>query len=307
MLLLDKWSVHDDFYRHKDLTDSELYTFTYYYDKFKRVATSRFNWEFDDSYKHLGKLIESYLWDRGNCIIFNHPLVGWMVTDCNIISYDVNGYPNKFRPVYNVINSGISDYRPVLNRYNMDVPFNNNEHCVYITDTKDYMIRSKKCIPLIYDIVDTKEAIRTQVFNQNAPLFAIATTEKDKTLCKSVMIGTGKNQKMYLVDDDITKNLKVLNLDSPFNIEALVNYIHEIENEILEYLSVDCTQVFQKKERMITDEVESNNEILQTLYMDCYIPRKYGSDCLNMAGLINSIEVKDFNAGDNDDTEVTEY
>ena len=308
LIMVEYWTVHDEFYRHKDLTQSELFTFTYYYEKFKRVATSRFNWEFDDMFKHLGQLIESYLWDRGQCIVFKHPLVGWMVTDCNVTSYDVNARPNKFRPVYNVVNVGISDYRPILNRYDMNGDFNESEHAIYITDTKDYLIRSKKCIPLIYDIMDTKETIRTQIFNQNAPLFAVASSEKDKTLCKSVLIGASKNQKMYVVDDDVTKNIKCLNLDSPFNVEPLVNYIHEIENEILEFLSVDCTQIFNKKERMITDEVESNNEILQTLYMDCYTPRRYASDCLNKAGLTNTLEIKDFNAGDNsNDSENVEY
>ena len=291
----NKWSVKNDFYRHNDLNASELYTFTYYYEKFKRIATSRFNWEFDDSFKHFAKLIELYLWEYGHCIVFKHPLTGWMVTDCNITAYDVNGQPNHFRPVYMIKDGDISSYRPILTRYNMDSEFNESEHAVYITDTKDYMIRSKKAIPLIYDIVDTKEAIRTQIFNQNAPLFAIATTEKDKTLCKTVMIGTAKHQKMYLVDDDITKNIKPLNLDSPFNIEPLTNYIHEIENEILEYLGLDNTQVFQKKERMITDEIESNNGLLECVYMDCYIPRKYASDCLNKAGLTNSLVLRDFN------------
>lgn len=303
LILVDLWSIHDDFYRHKDLTENELFNFTYYYEKFKRIATSRFKWEFDDKYKHFGKLIEFYCWDVGQCIIFKHPIVGWIVTECNVISYDVNGFPNKFRPVYNIDNDTIGNYRPILNRYSMDSDFNDDENCIYISDTKDYHIRSKKCIPLIYDIIDTKETIRTQIFNQNAPLFAVASSEKDKTLCKSVLIGAGKNQKMYVVDDDITKNIKTLNLDSPFNIESLVNYIHEIENEILEFLGIDNTQVFQKKERMIVPEIESNNQILECLYDDCYLPRKYGSDCLNKAGLTNVLSIKNFNGGVIDDTQ----
>ena len=62
-----------------------------------------------------------------------------------------------------------------------------------------------------------------------------------------------------------------------------------MENEVLEWLALDNTQVFQKKERMITDEVESNNDILSTLYYDCYYPRKLASDLMNKCGLINTL------------------
>ena len=287
---LDLWSVHDDFYRHKDLTTNEIYNFNYYFTKFSRIATNRFKWEFaENEYKKFNEIIENYLWYNGHCIIFKHPLIGWMVTDCVIRSYDSNNRPNKFSPKYDVNHYEISDYRPVLSRYNMDGEFTNN-HCIFISDTKNYKNRSRFCIPLIYDIVDTKQAIRTQIFNQNAPLIAVASNEKDKIQCKNLIVGMGKNQKVYVFDDDITKNLKTLDLNSPFNIEPMVNYIHEIENEILEYLALDNTQVFQKKERMITDEVESNNGLLENLYYDCYAPRKYGSDCLNMAGLTNKLK-----------------
>lgn len=269
------------------MTESEIRTFRYYFEKFSRIATNRFKWKFYESkYQHFNRVIENYLWKYGHCIVFNHPIVGWIVTDCVIRSYDVNNYPNKFNPKYEIRdNYEIASYKPILNRYNLINEFDPSNDCIYITDTKDYENRSNHCLPLIYDIVDTKETIRTQIFNQNSPLFAIASNDKDKLGVRTVLTGMGKNQKIYVVDEDLTQNLKTLNLDSPFNIESLVNYIHEIENEILEFLSMDNTQVFQKKERMLTDEIESNNELLYSLYLDCLEPRQYAKECFNKAGL----------------------
>lgn len=289
---LSYWSVRDDFYKKSDMTESEKRTFYYYFEKFSRIATNRFKWKFyEQKYTHFNRVIESYLWKYGHCIAFVHPLVGWLITDCVVRSYDVNNFPNKFNPKYEIRdNYEIASYKPILNRYNLDNEFNPDTDCIFITDTQDYKNRSAHCLNLIYEIVDTKEAIRTQIFNQNSPLFAIASSDKDKIAVKTVLIGMGKNQKIYVVDDDITQNLKTLNLDSPFNIEPLTNYVHELENEILEFLSMDNTQVFQKKERMITDEVESNNELLYSLYNDCLQPRKYAMDCFNKAGLKCTLE-----------------
>lgn len=287
----NRFSVYEDFYRHNSLTKSEQISFRYYYTKFSRVATSRFKWDFkDNKLKHLSRVIESNLWYYGDCIVFNHPLAGWVCTPCIKQSWDVNNYPNKFKPRYEIAETiGITNYEPTLNRYDMNGEFNDKTDCIYITDTTNYLYRSRFCIPLIYDLMDIKETIRTQIFNQNTPLMAIAKNQKDKQKIKFFIEKIGKH-KIYVTDDDLTNNLKVLDLNAPFNIEPLTNYMHEIENEILEYLNVDCSQIFQKKERMITSEVESNNELLSSLYYDCYSPRDYAKECMKKAKI--DVELK---------------
>ena len=273
--------------RNVNLSDSEMYFFKYYYRKFRRIATNRFLWEFEDRFKAMGRTIEKYLWENGECIIFKHPKLDWICTRCTVTGKDVNNYPNHFIPIYDIMNDGITNYRPILVRYN-DGEFKDN-NCIYITDTRDDLIRSSMVVPMIFDIVDVKETLRTQIFNQNTPLMAFAGNPKTKQIVKTIFAQKNKNAKFYIVDEDVTENLKALNFNAPFNIEPLTNYLHELENEVLEWLALDNTQVFQKKERMITDEVESNNDILSTLYYDCYYPRKLASDLMNKCGLTNTL------------------
>lgn len=268
---------------------------------------SRFFWDFvEEKYRHLGAVIERYLWDEGKCIVFNHPILGWICTKCNVESYDINAIPNRFKPIYQITdNSDVTSYTPILTRYDMGDEFS-DKFCIYITDTIDGKAKSKDCIPLICDIVDIKEALRTQVFNQNTPIFAIASNEKSKQKAKNLFHSIGNNQKIMIVDSDLNNDVKVLNFNAPFNSEQLVNLIHETENEILEYLAMDNTQTFEKKERMISDEVESNNELLSSLYYNLYYSRNYASECLTKLGVECAVNQLTSSTGEvQNDTEIT--
>lgn len=268
---------------------------------------SRFFWDFvEKKYRHLGAVIERYLWDEGKCIVFNHPILGWICTKCNVESYDINAIPNRFKPIYEITdNSDVASYTPILTRYDMGDEFS-DKSCIYITDTIDGKAKSKDCIPLICDIVDIKEALRTQVFNQNTPIFAIASNEKSKQKAKNLFHSIGNNQKIMIVDSDLNNDVKVLNFNAPFNSEQLVNLIHETENEILEYLAMDNTQTFEKKERMISDEVESNNELLSSLYYNLYYSRNYASECLTKLGVECAVNQLTSSTGEvQNDTEIT--
>lgn len=282
------WSLHDDIYNPGDMSTSEYKTYSYYLSKFSRVATSRILWDFPD-FLNLGRDIENLCWKFGECIIFEHPLLGVIATSCTRHAYDVNGFPNIFTPEYQISeNSEVTKYRPKLQKYVKNEEWG-REKCIHITDTRDGIARSSMCTRLIQDIVDIKESIRTQVFNQNSPLFVVTKTAKERQIAKKVIDGIGKNQKIFVLDDDLTNSMKFFTPNAPFNVEPLVNLIHEIENEILEYLAVDCSQIFQKKERMIVDEVESNEQILNALYYDIFYPRKIASELMNDIGIVNTM------------------
>lgn len=282
------WSLHDDFYKFNDMSQSELMTYYYYLAKFSRVATSRILWDFPN-YSEMGKNIENLCWNYGECIVFEHPILGVVATPCTIHAYDINGFGNVFIPQYQISeNSQITQYKPKLQKFVKGEKWG-PEKCIHITDTRDGTVRSRVCTRLIHDIVDIKEAIRTQVFNQNSPLFVITKSAKERQTATKIIKGIGKNQKIFVVEDDLTNSVKFFIPNAPFNVEALVNLIHEIENEILEFLAIDCSQIFQKKERMIVDEVESNDQILGALYYDIYYPRKIASELMSEIGIENTI------------------
>ena len=66
---------------------------------------------------------------------------------------------------------------------------------------------------------------------------------------------------LYLSNTEIDA-IKVLATGTQFNVDKLFAYRQAIENELLTYLGIDNLGIMEKKEHMITDEVNSNNDLI---------------------------------------------
>ena len=79
---------------------------------------------------------------------------------------------------------------------------------------------------------------------------------------------------------DINNKLNVLRTDAPYLLDKLALHKHEVWDEMLTFLGINNANT-DKKERLITDEVNSNNELIN-YYLNCfYKPRKNACDELN--------------------------
>ena len=91
-------------------------------------------------------------------------------------------------------------------------------------------------------------------------------------------------------DFNINQKINCMKTDAPFLIDKLENHKHQIWNEALTYLGIDNANT-DKKERLITDEVESNNELIN-YYINCfYKTRKEACDLINKKYNLN-IKIK---------------
>ena len=90
---------------------------------------------------------------------------------------------------------------------------------------------------------------------------------------------------------DISNKLNVLKTDAPYIIDKLDLHKHQIFNDALTVLGIDNANT-DKKERLITNEVESNDQLI-TYYLNCYYKtRKKACDEINEKfGLNISIEL----------------
>ena len=67
--------------------------------------------------------------------------------------------------------------------------------------------------------------------------------------------------------------MKSLNTGAPYIADKVTEYKKEIWNEALEYLGIN-TMSIEKKERLITDEASSNNELINLNLQSFLIPRQ---------------------------------
>lgn len=253
----------------------EQLTRSYYYSKISRLAINEFS--YDVKNLHNPELIEYYLWTDNRVMIWKNKILGWIVTRCIETAWDVNGFAVRWKPVYDMKNSDLPE----------PVEMGIDDECVVIYDIPNRKFSSNICCKWINEIADINETIRSQVFNQKTPLIAVAKNPKEKEKVKRAIVDIANNVRALFLDDDtsIGSSMKALNIDAPFNVSDLQAYLKCKESEMLEYLGIDSLSGFEKKERLISDEQESNNQILSYLIKDRYESRLKGCEKLREKGL----------------------
>lgn len=150
----------------RKLTPSEESWFIYYLKKFARLAMNVYEWEnlpeTVDPY-----LIEKYLFEDGQCIVWNDPNFGMVVARCKVTMWDAWKKPLKIVPVYD----GIPN---VMNEIDIS-------ECAYITDLNEYGAKRRDGLILLSELIGIQDVIDTQNLNQATPLMAIGGNPKLKS------------------------------------------------------------------------------------------------------------------------------
>lgn len=120
------------------------------------------------------------------------------------------------------------------------------------------------------------EAERTADVNikaQKTPVM-ILLNEKQRLTMKNLYNQYDGNQPFIFGDKDnlSQEQLKAINTEAPFIADKIIDYKKEIWNEALTFLGINNIMV-DKKERLITDEANSNNELINLNLQSYLAPR----------------------------------
>ena len=229
-------------------------TFTDYYYRLMLLARSVFKWEnLPDNIDE--RWIEKFLFVDGKCVIYDDPEKGLMVAKCNLVG-DLNSYeePRKVMPIG-------SDYR--------GDPLIVGEDCALIRNN-DEMIPTSFFLKLFaYRLAETSRTIDVNVNAQKTPVLVVG-SEKQKLTLKNVYVQFTGNEPAIFGDKSLdTDMLTVLRTDAPIVFPQLQTQKQDIWNECLTFLGINNANT-EKRERLITDEVEANNTHID-LSADCFL------------------------------------
>ena len=266
------WTVRDLI----ESKDPKRQCLGYYIDKMSRLGTSVYEW---NDYA-VGRLIERYLWRDGMALIWRSPELGMVVTAGSETKWNINGDAIEWRPSFDSDIGAIS--RPTLT----------TSDCVAVYDLENGGRRAY-ALYLCAQIADVQDTIRTQVSNQKTPMIAYASGSKMRTKIKNAIIEIASGVKALVLDSDMRDQIQVLDFNAPYNVESLQQYLWSLESEMLEYLGIDSQDAFQKKERLIVDEQEGNDELLNYMLASGLKPRRYAAERANaMFGLDLNVDVQ---------------
>lgn len=229
-------------------------TYTDYYFRLKMLAQSVFKWENLPNCMN-EKWIEQFLFMNGRCMFFNDKEKGFMVTRCTPNS-KLNYYeePTELRP-YALDYTGGS----------LEV----GKECVLIRNN-DLMLETDLTIRLYaYRLTNITRTIDVNINAQKTPVLLMG-SEKQKLTLKNVYSKWEGNEPVIYGDKGLDQELpSAIKTDAPIVFPELQVQKQSIWNECLTFLGINNANT-EKRERLITDEVTSNNTHIE-LSADCFL------------------------------------
>ena len=107
-----------------------------------------------------------------------------------------------------------------------------------------------------------------------------------------MFVSIASNAKMLFIDSDLKDKVETFDVNPVYNVDSLWQYTKAIEADMLEYMGIDSKDAYQKKERLIVDEQEGNDELLNYLLADGLKVRQVAIDKCKSKGLTASTEIQ---------------
>lgn len=214
------------------------------------IARSIFEWEnlpkgIDE------KWIEKYLFSEGKCVFFKDEEKGFVVAKLSQEgTYNYYDEPTLVRPYGNHFMGKILE---------------NDIDCVIIRNNDD-MIPTYPTIHLYsYKLANISRTIDVNIEAQKTPVIIKCTNKQMQTL-KYLMKQRADNEPLIWGDKNLnTDDVGTLSLNAPMVFKDLELQKHMIWNEVMTFLGVNNANQ-DKKERLVDDEVQANNEQVEASF-----------------------------------------
>lgn len=215
------------------------HAWSFYLDRLTELSISMFEWvNLPDTVDE--RFLELALFTEGNAVFFKDEEIGYLALKCMSNGYfDLYGIPRKRRAW------AINSYTRNLNENDSVIIYNNMIHTNSVNAVTYYAKR----------LWELDRIIDVNARAQKTPVLIQCTEEQRLSLLNAYQKMDG-NEPVIFSDKSINIDnaIKAIKTDAPFHVDQLYTYRTQLWNEALTYLGISNTN-FQKKERLISDEV----------------------------------------------------
>lgn len=241
-------------------------TYNDYLERMKKICLSIFEW------KNLppsmnARFLEMCLFYNGQASLLYTNEYGYINTLCADGGYiNIYGLPTEL----NCYSYRFNERRSL---YTEDIGAEKGEECILVMNNYERIPTTATISLFAYRLAEAQRTADVNIKAQRTPVL-ITTDEKQLFTLKRVYEQFDGNTPAIFADKNLISAdaLKAVKTEAPFLCTDIMEYKREIWNEFLTFMGIQ--NLSEKRERLITGEVDSNNELLNLNLQALLIPRK---------------------------------
>lgn len=264
--------------------------------RLKIVALSRFQWKLPKSMDSFW--LERCLYYDGQATLLKDKNYGFINTKCctngkiNIYGLPVgfNCYSFEYstnRKLYTGLNETLSQAQQEVRDY---------YECILVQNMMEREATASHMELYALRMYEAQRSADVNVQTQKFPYIIVTDEAQRLTMINLYKKVNGNEPAIFGDKNNLNPDqIRVLKTDSEFIADKLNDYKKEIWNEALTFLGINNIMI-QKKERLITDEANSNNDVINCFMENYLAPRKRACEQFNekyrLKGTENEISVR---------------
>lgn len=265
-------------------------TFLDYLNRFKKVALSIFEWVNLPETMN-AQAIERALFYNGQCAFLKDKNYGFINTKCcSNGKINIYGFPTS-------LNCYSYEYSTSRKLYvSKNTNFDEYTECILVQNDWEATPTSQTMELFALRLYEAERTIDVNIKAQKTPILLLIDEAQRHSLLQLYNKYDGNEPFIFGDKNALQDNqIRAIKTDAPYLADKLMDYKKEIWNEALTFLGINNIMI-DKKERLITDEANSNNELINLNLQSYLAPRKRACEQFNekfgFTGTENAIDVR---------------
>ena len=241
-------------------------TYVDYLERMKKICLSIFDWQnLPESMN--ARFIEMCLYYNGQAALLydeDYGFINTMAADGGYIN--LYGLPTE-------INCYSYRFNQRRSLYMTDTGEEKAKECILVMNNYERVPTAATITLFAYRLAEAQRVADTNLNSQKYPLL-LTTDQRQLFTLKKIYEEYDGNTPVIFADKNVISPdaLKAIKTDALFIVNDIMDYKREIWNEFLTFMGLQ--NLNEKRERMITNEVDSNNELVNLNLQALLIPRK---------------------------------
>lgn len=242
-------------------------TYWDYVERFKKICLSMFEWvNLPESMN--ARYLEECLYYKGQASLLKDENYGFINTQCASNGYlNIYGLPTS-------LNCYSYQYNSIRNLYT-GLEGTEDKDCILVMNNWQRIPTASTIELFCQRLAEAEMVAMTNIKAQKTPVL-IVVDENQRLMMENLYAQYDGNRPFIFGDKNqlgADTPIKSINTGADFIADKIMEYKKQIWNEALQFLGINTLQT-EKKERLITDEASSNNELINLNLQSMLVPRQ---------------------------------